>query len=87
MVQAVLTFVLETCVVTTHMGRALGGFQDQVARWITGQILRRKPDGKWEYTLAATEKGGGVPDDGGINSAKAEHGCTVHHYMITARYV
>ena len=51
-----MLFVLETCVVTPHMGRALGGFQDQVARWITGQILRRKPDGKWEYTLMATAR-------------------------------
>ena len=26
-----------------------------MARRLTGQILRRKPDGKWEYTSAATE--------------------------------
>ena len=35
------------------MGRVLGGFQDQVARRLTGRLLRQKTDGKWEYTSAA----------------------------------
>ena len=34
-VQSVLLFGAETWVVTPHMGRVLGGFQDQVARWLT----------------------------------------------------
>ena len=38
------------------LGRVLGGSQDQVARRLTGRILRRRADGKWEYTSAATER-------------------------------
>ena len=46
-VQAVLLFSLETWVVTPRMGRALGGFHDQVEIRMTGRLLRRKPDRKW----------------------------------------
>ena len=49
-VQAVLLFSAETWVVTPRMGRVLGGLQDQVARRLTGRILRHKTDRKWEYT-------------------------------------
>ena len=31
-----------------------GGFQDQVARRLTGRLPRRKTDRKWEYTLVST---------------------------------
>ena len=34
------------------MERVLGGFQDQVERQLTGQLLWRREDGKWHYTLA-----------------------------------
>ena len=34
------------------MERVLGGFQDQLERRLTGQLLRRREDGKWHYTLA-----------------------------------
>ena len=34
------------------MGRVLGGFQDQVARRLTGRLPWRRLDGKWEYNLA-----------------------------------
>ena len=44
MVQAVLLFDLETWVVTPRMVRALGGFQDHVARRLMGWILWRKTD-------------------------------------------
>ena len=37
------------------MGKAVGGLQSQVARWLTGRLPRRTPDGKWTYTLAAKE--------------------------------
>ena len=57
MVQVVLIFGSETWVVTPRMGRDLGGFQDQLAIRLTGWIPRRKPDGKWTYTLAATSRG------------------------------
>ena len=59
-VQAVLIFLSETWVVTPHMGRDLGGFQDQVERWLTGRIPRQKTDGEWRYTLveAAKEEAG-----------------------------
>ena len=45
-VQAVMLFGLETWLVTPCMGKNLGGFQDQVARLLTVQLLRRTPDGK-----------------------------------------
>ena len=41
-VHAVLIFGAETWVFTPCMGRVLGGFQDQVATRLTGQILRRQ---------------------------------------------
>ena len=50
--QAVLIFVLDTWMFTPRMGSALGGFQDQVARRLTGRILWRKPYGKRKYTSA-----------------------------------
>ena len=53
-VQAVLLFGSETWVVTSRMGRSLGGFQDQVARRLTGRLPRRKPDRKWNYTSLET---------------------------------
>ena len=36
------------------MGKALGGFKVQLARRLTGWILRRTPDRKWIYTSVAT---------------------------------
>ena len=56
MVQTVLLFGLETWVVTSRMGKALGGFQVQVAIQMTGRLPRRTPDGKWIYTLAVTSR-------------------------------
>ena len=43
-IQAVLLFGAETLVVTPHMGTALGGFQTQVERRLTGQLPRRTTD-------------------------------------------
>ena len=59
-VPVVLLFDSETWVVTHCMVRALGGFQYQLTRRLTGRILRQKPDLKWGYTLvaAAREKTG-----------------------------
>ena len=58
--QLVLLFGAETRVVTHLTGRVLGGFQDQVARWLTGRLPRKRNDGKWEYNLetAAREEVG-----------------------------
>ena len=56
MIQAVLLFGAETWVVTPCMGKALGGFQTQVERRLTGQIPWRTPDGTWKYTLAAAAR-------------------------------
>ena len=55
-VQLVLLFGTETYVVTPHMIQVLGGFQDQVARKLTGWILRRQADGKWDYTSTAVAR-------------------------------
>ena len=49
-VQAVLLLGLETLVVTTLTGKALGGFQTQVARRLTGKLQWRTTDGTWKYT-------------------------------------
>ena len=49
-IQVVLLFGAETWVVTACMGKALGGFQNQVVRRLTGQLLRRTTYGKWRYT-------------------------------------
>ena len=38
------------------MGWILGGFQDKVAIILTGRLLRRRTNGKWEYTLAAAAR-------------------------------
>ena len=41
---------------TPHMGRVLGGFQDQLARRLTGRLPRRQADWKWEYTSAEASR-------------------------------
>ena len=64
-VQAVLLFGLETWVVTPLMGRALGGFQDQVERRLTGRIPWKKTDRKWEYTSTATAR-----DEAGLQTTE-----------------
>ena len=56
LVQAVLLFVSETWLVTHRFRRALGGFQDQVARRLMGWLPRREPDRKWMYTSVATAR-------------------------------
>ena len=60
MVQVVLLFGSETKVVTPRMGMSPGGSQDQVATRLTGRLLRRKPDRKWNYTsvVMAREEAG-----------------------------
>ena len=57
MVQAMLFFGLGTRVVAPRMVKALGGFQDQVERRLTGRLLQKKLDGKWTYTLSIPEHG------------------------------
>ena len=56
-VQAVLLFGADTWVFIPRMGKALGGFQTQVERRLTGQLLRRTPYGIWRYTSAAAARG------------------------------
>ena len=46
--------------VTPCMGTALGGFQTQVTRRLTGQFLQRKTDGTWKYTSAAAREAAGL---------------------------
>ena len=50
-VQLVLLFEAENRLVTSRVGQVLGEFQDQVALRLTGRLLRRRDNGKWEYTL------------------------------------
>ena len=47
--QAVLLFGVETWVLTQRMEKALDSFQSRVARRLTGNQLRRKKDGSWDY--------------------------------------
>ena len=56
MIQAVFIFGAETRVFTPRMGTALGGFQIQVARRLTGQLLQRKKYGAWKYTSSAAAR-------------------------------
>ena len=51
-VQAVLLFIFGTWVVTPCMGKVLGEVWDQVARRLTGRLLRRTPYRSWKYTSA-----------------------------------
>ena len=57
-IQSVLIFGMETWVITSRMGQVLGGFQDQVEQRLTGQLLRKRSDRKWEYTLAEAVRAG-----------------------------
>ena len=49
-VQLVYIFGAKTWVVTTCMGRVIGGLQDQVERRLMGWIPQWRVDRKWEYT-------------------------------------
>ena len=55
-IQAVLLLGAETRLVTPRMGTALGRFQTQVARRLTGQIPQSRPGGMWKYTSAAAAR-------------------------------
>ena len=55
-VQSVFLCGAETWVVIPHMGRVLGSFQDQVEWRLTGRLLRKRIDWKWEYTLPAAAR-------------------------------
>ena len=79
--QAVLLFGSETCVTTPRIGKALGGFQDQVARRMTGRLPQRKPDRKWMYNLAATAR-----EEAGLLRMEEyirRHHNTVTQYIVT----
>ena len=47
-----LIFGAETWVVNPHMGKVLGGLQDQVARRLIWRLPHWRLDGIWEYILA-----------------------------------
>ena len=88
-VQAMLLFGLETWVVIPRTGWALGEFQYQVARRLMGG---GDPTAEtwWELEVhldGGGKGGGGVLDDGGINSAMTENGRTVYCYAVTDRPV
>ena len=56
-VQSVFLFGSEIWVVTPHIGRVLGFFQDQVAQRLTGRLPRRKTNRKWEFTSGEKTRG------------------------------
>ena len=85
-IQAVLLFGAETWVVTPCMGKALGGFQTQVARQLSGKLPCEDNGRDVEIHLdGGSNGGGGVLDNGGICQAALEHGRTVYCYAITVR--
>ena len=55
-IQVVLIFGADTWMVTPHMGKALGGFQTQVAIRMTVQLLWKTTDGTWRYSSAAAAR-------------------------------
>ena len=55
-IQSLLLFGAETWVFPPRMGKALGGFQTQVVRRLTVQLLRRTTDGNFGYTSAAAAR-------------------------------
>ena len=55
-VQVVMLFWSETWVVTPRVGKALGVFQTQVTRRMTGHLLRRTQYGRWRYTSEAAAR-------------------------------
>ena len=55
-VKLVLLFSLEIWVVTSRIGRALGGVPGPGGKTSDGRILRRKPDRKWKYTSPETSR-------------------------------
>ena len=50
-VQVILLFGLETCVVTPHIVRTLGGFYHWVVRRIAVKLPYRWQDGGWDYPM------------------------------------
>ena len=63
------------------MRRALGGFQYQVARRLTGRLPRRNSDGKRKYTLAAAAR-----KEAGLQTMEEyirRQQNTVAHYIAT----
>ena len=56
MIQSVMLFGAEIWVVTPRMGKALGGFQTQVVRWLTGHLLRITTGRTWRYTSEAAAR-------------------------------
>ena len=51
--QAMILLRSETWVVTPYMGKAMGGFHNQVVRWFMGRLSQRTQDRKFTYNLAA----------------------------------
>ena len=55
-IQLVLLSDAESWVVTTHMGRYLRGFQDQVVKQLTGRLSWQSLNGRWDKNLAEAER-------------------------------
>ena len=80
-VQAVLLFGEETCVLTPRMERALESFQNGAARRITERKPRRRGDGSWTYPpLKEAMREAGLE---GIRKAITRRQNTVAQYIAT----
>ena len=87
-VQTVLLFGSETWVVTTRMGKALGGGSGPGDKTADGTAPAEDTIRAVDIHLVGDDKGGGgVIDNEGIHQAAPEHGRTLHLYTITVRPV
>ena len=80
-VQAVLLLGLDTWVVTPFTGKALGRFQTQVMRRLTGRLPRKPPDGNCTYISAGTAR-----EEAGLLTMEEyirRHQNAVAHYIAT----
>ena len=79
--QSVLIFGAETWVLTQRMEKALDRFQSRVARRLTGNQLRRRTDGVWEYRPLAEALGEAGLE--GIRKSVTRRKNTVAQYIAT----
>ena len=78
-VQAVLLFVLETCVVIPRIGRMLGVFRHSVDHRMKVNQPWIQPDGVWEYPhWGEGDEVVRVVGGEGVYSLDTEHSHTIH---------
>ena len=85
-IQAVLLFGVETWVVNPRMDVFLGGITGPGGTAFDGAAPA--VENRWEVIVqldSNSKAGGGFLDNGGVHSAKEEHVCAVHCYVISSK--